>query len=145
MVVLVDVLGGIVSVRVGAAGAEVAGGIDGFGGGKVVRFRVGLGGNEEDVDDLTDEADRDGPRWEATTAARSVRLTKRLNSYLSGSHKLVNVGLVVPTRREDHLPRMNFSISLSRARSIMFAGGGWRTSSGLYISLDLMFPTCRMC
>jgi len=35
MVVLADVLGGTVSVRVGAAGAEVAGGIDGLGGGKV--------------------------------------------------------------------------------------------------------------
>jgi len=70
---------------VGAAGAEVAGGIDGLAGGKKC-VRDGLDGNdEEDVDDLTDEADRDGPRWEATIAARSMRLTKRLNSYLSGS------------------------------------------------------------
>ena len=35
MVVLVDVLEGTVSVRVGATGAEATGGIDGFGGGKV--------------------------------------------------------------------------------------------------------------
>ena len=81
---LADVLGGIVCVRVGAAGAEAAGGIEDLGGGKV-RVRVGLDGKEEDVDDLIDEADRDGPRWEATTADRFVRLTKRLNSYLSGS------------------------------------------------------------
>lgn len=79
-----DALGGTVCVRVGAAGAEVAGGIEGLAGGKVW-VRDGLDGNdEEDVDDLRDEADRDGPRWEATTAARSMRLTKRLNSYLSG-------------------------------------------------------------
>jgi hypothetical protein len=58
-----------------------------LGGGKVrVRVRVGLDGKEdEDVDDLIEEADRDGPRWEATIADRSVRLIKRLNSYLSGS------------------------------------------------------------
>ena len=84
MVLLADVLGGTVCFRVGATGAEVAGGIEGLGGGKVWA-RDGLDGNEEeDVDDLIDEADRDGPRWEATIAARSVRLTKRLNSYLSG-------------------------------------------------------------
>jgi hypothetical protein len=35
MVVLADVLGNIVSARVGAAGAEVVGGIDGLGGGNV--------------------------------------------------------------------------------------------------------------
>jgi hypothetical protein len=35
MVVLADVLGGTVSVRVGAAGTEVAAGIDGLGGGTV--------------------------------------------------------------------------------------------------------------
>jgi len=122
MVSLADVLSGIVCVRVGAAGAEAAGGIEDLGGGKV-RVRVGLDGKEEDVDDLIDEADRDGPRWEATTADRFVRLTKRLNSYLS---------------------RMNFSTSLSRSTSIIFVGGGLRTSSGLYISLDLIFPTCRM-
>jgi hypothetical protein len=58
-------------------------------------------------------------------------------------YTLVRVGLVVPVER-DHLPRMNFSTSLSRSRSIIFAGGGWRTSSGLYVPLDLRFPTCRM-
>ena len=85
MVVLADALDGTVCVRVGAAGAEVVGGIEGLAGGKVW-VRDGLDGNdEEDVDDLTDEADRDGPRWEATIAARSMRLKKRLNSYLSGS------------------------------------------------------------
>lgn len=88
MVSLADVLGGIVCVRVGAAGAEAAEGIEDLGGGKVrVRVRDGLDGKEEEVGDLPviDEADRDGPRWEATTADRFVRLTKRLNSYLSGS------------------------------------------------------------
>jgi hypothetical protein len=61
-VVLTDALGGIVCVRAGAAGAEVAGGIEGLDGGKTW-VRDGLDGNdEEDVDDLTDEADRDGPR-----------------------------------------------------------------------------------
>lgn len=145
MVVLADALDGTVSVRVGAAGAEVAGGIVGLAGGKKWA-RDGLDGkDEEDVDDLRDEADLDGPRWEATTAARSMRLTKRLNSYLSGggTHWLVSARSCQSER--DHLPRMNFSTSLSRSRSIIFAGGGWRTSSGLYISLDLMFPTCRMC
>ena len=87
MVLLADVLGGIVCVPVGTAGAEAAGGIEDLGGGKVrVRVRDGLDGKEdEDVDDLIEEADRDGPRWEATIADRSERLIKRLNSYLSGS------------------------------------------------------------
>lgn len=58
-------------------------------------------------------------------------------------YTLVSVGLVVPVE-EDHVLRMNFSTSLSRSNSIIFVGGGWRASSGLYISLDLMFPTCRM-
>lgn len=35
MVVLADALGGIVTVRVGAAGADAAGGINRSGGGKV--------------------------------------------------------------------------------------------------------------
>jgi hypothetical protein len=80
------VLGGIVCVRVGAAGAEAAEGIEDLGGGKV-RVRDGLDGKEEEVGDLLaiDEADRDGPRWEATTADRFVRLIKRLNSYLPAS------------------------------------------------------------
>jgi hypothetical protein len=54
-------LGDIVGVLAGTAGAEVAGGNEGLAGGNVWD-RVGLGGNETDVDDLTDAADRDGPR-----------------------------------------------------------------------------------
>jgi len=53
--------GGIVDVRVGATGAEVAGGMEGFVGGNVWDLD-GLDNEEEDVDDLRDEADRDGPR-----------------------------------------------------------------------------------
>jgi hypothetical protein len=53
MVVLSDALDGTVWVRVGAAGAEVAGGFEGLAGGKVW-VREGLHGNdEEDVDDLS--------------------------------------------------------------------------------------------
>ena len=37
---------------------------------------------------------------------------------------------------------MNFSKS-SRSASIIFVGGGLRTSSGLYVS-DLIFPICHM-
>lgn len=62
MVVLAGTLDGIVVVRLGAAGAEVAEGSKGLAGGNV-RDRVGLGGNDgEDGDDLRDAADRDGPR-----------------------------------------------------------------------------------
>jgi len=57
----VGALGDIVGVVAGTAGAEVAGGNEGLAGGNVWD-RVGLGGNEKDVDDLTDAADRDGPR-----------------------------------------------------------------------------------
>lgn len=52
--------------------------------------------------------------------------------------------LLALSDRKDHLPRMNFSKSLSRSESIIFVGGGLRTSFGLYVSLDLTFPTCRM-
>jgi hypothetical protein len=54
-------LGGTAGVRVGTAGAEVAGGSEGLAGGNVCD-REGLGGKVEDDDDLTDAADRDGPR-----------------------------------------------------------------------------------
>jgi len=37
-------------------------------------------------------------------------------------------------------PRMYCSISLSRSESSKFAGGGLRSSFGLYIELDLTFP-----
>jgi hypothetical protein len=66
---------------------------------------------------------------------------KRLNSYLS--EKLVSAK---PAQEKGvHLPRMNFSKSLSRSASIIFVGGGWRTSFGLYFPFDLVFPICRMC
>jgi hypothetical protein len=52
---LANVLGDFVSVRVGAASAKVAGEIDRSGGENV-------GNEDEDVDDLTLEADRGGPR-----------------------------------------------------------------------------------
>jgi len=61
-VVLAGALSGIVGVRVGAAGAEVAGGSEGLADCDVWD-RDGLRGNEEeDVDDFIDEADREGPR-----------------------------------------------------------------------------------
>jgi hypothetical protein len=61
-VVLAGALGGIVGVRVGAAGAEIAGGSEGLDDCNVWD-RDGLRGiEEEDVDDLIDAADRDGPR-----------------------------------------------------------------------------------
>jgi hypothetical protein len=53
-------LGDTIGVLVSTAGAQVAGGNEGLAGGNVWD-RVGLGGNE-DVDDMTDAADRDGPR-----------------------------------------------------------------------------------
>jgi hypothetical protein len=54
--------------------------------------------------------------WEAKPDFRSMN---RLNSYFE---------------------RINFSSSESRSESTIFAGGGWRASSGLYNALDLIFP-----
>jgi hypothetical protein len=62
MVVVACAPGGIVCVRVGAAGAEGAGGSEGMAECDVWD-RDGLCGiEEEDVDDRRDAADRDGPR-----------------------------------------------------------------------------------
>lgn len=60
--VLAVALGGIVDVRVGAAGAEGAGGSEGLADSDVWD-RDGLRGIKgEDVDERRDAADRDGPR-----------------------------------------------------------------------------------
>jgi len=62
MVVLVGALSGTVGARGGAAGAEVVEGSEDLDEGNVWA-RDGLGGNDgEDVADLWDPADRDGPR-----------------------------------------------------------------------------------
>lgn len=52
---------GNVGTRAGAAGAEVAGVREGLVGGSVWD-RNGLDNDDSDADDLTDEADREGPR-----------------------------------------------------------------------------------
>lgn len=60
--VLVGALGGIVGVRVGAAGADVAGGSEGLVAGNVWDRDELDGDVEIDLNDLVDAADRDGPR-----------------------------------------------------------------------------------
>lgn len=60
--VLAGALGGIVGVRVGAAGAEVAGGSEGLADCDAWDRDGFRGMEEEDVDDFIEEADRDGPR-----------------------------------------------------------------------------------
>lgn len=59
---LVGALDGIVGVRVGAAGADVAGGSEGLVAGNVWDRDEPDGDVEMDLNDLTDAADRDGPR-----------------------------------------------------------------------------------
>jgi hypothetical protein len=54
-------LGGSVGARAGEAGAEAAGGRDSLAVGSVWD-RNGFENDEEDAEDLTDAADRDGPR-----------------------------------------------------------------------------------
>jgi hypothetical protein len=53
-----DTLAGSVGTRAGAAGAEVAGVREGLVGGSVWDRE----NDEDDAEDLTDEADREGPR-----------------------------------------------------------------------------------
>lgn len=71
--------------------------------------------------DVTEDADLDGPSFDATRADLSM---KRLNSYFD---------------------RIYCSSSLSLSASIKFGGGGCRTSFGLYIALERAFPVAFMC
>lgn len=59
--VLAGTLGGNVGARAGEGGAEVADGREGLTGGSVWD-RNGFENDEEDAEDLTDAADREGPR-----------------------------------------------------------------------------------
>ncbi len=58
---LAGALGGSVGARAGEAGAEVADGRKGLAGGSVWD-RNGFENDEEGAEDLTDVADREGPR-----------------------------------------------------------------------------------
>lgn len=85
-------------------------------------------------------ADRDGPNSAATAAERSIELDGASGDAL-GFASFVRFMNVL----NSYFARMYFSSSLSRSDSIMFVGGGYRFSSGLYNALDLMFPVCFMC
>lgn len=72
-------------------------------------------GEETDLE-VTMDADREGPSFDATSADLSMN------------------------RRYSYLDLMYCSSSLSRSVSSKFGGGGLRISFGLYIELDLELP-----
>lgn len=74
---------------------------------------------------ITDEADLDGPSFEATRAFLSK---KRRYSYFA-VEKTINMGLLRENQRNIHL--IYCSRSLSRAGSSNLGGGGFLTSFGL--------------